>query len=800
MSKPLEAVIDDLYSAKSAKPLMSAKELEERLSRSEDEITADFVGQADLGDPGLNNVRARFALADADTAQEKINAFRKSYPNGDLRVTPVTGEMVFRESPDKPFKKVDPGILEKFEPVGDLIDFFGPDIGAIIGELAFSKGSGSLLGFLGRMFVGGFGGEMAQQGAQTLRGVQEQSFEEVAEQSAGQGTISVIGGGVGRGVGKAVDVMRGGPAVSLAPGAEDAIRAGENMGLERNLTLGESTDIPLLKKIEGQASASLPTVQRYILERNKEITQRITSLTSPAESKKLLNTLAIEERRSKGAILGQLSRSTPKTTMTEGGESLTRGIEEYAQASQRRVGDAYEIARKIEEPKFNIANLQDELDEIAKGTRFITKKGKEATAGETLDGGVMEVIRQIRSADPSLPTVPTNVGESTAVDQLRAWRSALWDAKTPAKGEQARRSHRVAGEIYEKINNVLNDPLNTTKQFREAYLLANRMASDRLTTLEQLVIMRTARDETADQLAGRLALPRNAANLRTLRATIPSRRFAQFQDSFKYDLLEDSSNLTKRLNSFDKETIDILLSREEQAIFKKIGRQVDSLEQLGINQILKRQTKVGAAVEELVVRNDTASINLLTDMVKRSGGLDSEFGKQLRAGILNFISDRVLVKERGVTLVSAKELSRTIKDIRSSGLSKFLTPNDLALFANLDKFLPLARHAADTGTSIQAAEAAAGARGAIADILTGQPPSGAALQTVLEHLSVGVLFTKYAHVLRGMGKKSKKSMKGALAQLGAILSLAANDKGAYSSDDLERLEIITGTRNTDNGN
>ena len=122
--------------------------IERQLNLTEDELSASFFNQRDLGEPGLSDNLARMALADADAAGEKLAAFKKHYPDGDLRVAPVTGELLFRENISSSFKKVDAGIMQKFEPVGDLIDFLGSDAGAIIGEIALSKGASSFLGVI----------------------------------------------------------------------------------------------------------------------------------------------------------------------------------------------------------------------------------------------------------------------------------------------------------------------------------------------------------------------------------------------------------------------------------------------------------------------------------------------------------------------------------------------------------------------------------------------------------------------------------------------------------------------------
>ena len=62
---------------------------------TKDEKLAQYVGQEELGTPGLEDISVRGDIAAGDNPQEKINAFKKAYPDGDLIFVPGTGEGIF---------------------------------------------------------------------------------------------------------------------------------------------------------------------------------------------------------------------------------------------------------------------------------------------------------------------------------------------------------------------------------------------------------------------------------------------------------------------------------------------------------------------------------------------------------------------------------------------------------------------------------------------------------------------------------------------------------------------------------
>ena len=135
---------------------------------SPDEKLAQYVGQETLGKPGLEDVSVRGDVAAGDTRQEKLNAFKLAYPDGNLIFVPGTGvgvfgtdeqqraqsiieqvpsdkkhgTILFRKDASEPYAKIDADFLSKGgnEVLADVYEFFADDIGTVSGEiLAGSK-------------------------------------------------------------------------------------------------------------------------------------------------------------------------------------------------------------------------------------------------------------------------------------------------------------------------------------------------------------------------------------------------------------------------------------------------------------------------------------------------------------------------------------------------------------------------------------------------------------------------------------------------------------------------------------
>ena len=205
---------------------------------SSDEALAQFAygdPSMTIGEESLQDIDLRGKIAAADTRNEKIAEFKARYPEGELIFVPGKGtaestlegvpskysggEILFRKNPNEPFARLDSKFFKGGgnEFLSDFAEFVYDDAGVIFGEiLAGSKKFAKFVSpfvkpvpFLGtaltgfellplmtRMAIYGGGGELVQEAIQELRGINEQTFSEIADTAAYKSLVSFVGTGV----------------------------------------------------------------------------------------------------------------------------------------------------------------------------------------------------------------------------------------------------------------------------------------------------------------------------------------------------------------------------------------------------------------------------------------------------------------------------------------------------------------------------------------------------------------------------------------------------------------------------
>ena len=205
---------------------------------SSDEALATFVygdPSMSIGEGSLDEPDLRGKIAAADTRNEKIAEFKARYPEGELIFVPGKGtaestlegipskysggEILFRRNSGEDFTRLDSNFFKGGgnEFLSDFAEFVYDDAGVIFGEILagskkfakfvspFTKGvpflgtvttGFELLPLMTRMAIYGAGGEFIQEGIQELRGINEQTFSEIADTAAFKGLVSFVGTGV----------------------------------------------------------------------------------------------------------------------------------------------------------------------------------------------------------------------------------------------------------------------------------------------------------------------------------------------------------------------------------------------------------------------------------------------------------------------------------------------------------------------------------------------------------------------------------------------------------------------------
>lgn len=704
--------------------------------------TSKVIQSETLGTPGLSEIGARFSVGEGRTFQEKYNAFKKAFPEGELIYSHVSSpgvvtpgerevssgrQLLFRRTPNEPFAKVDPTLTEKFEPLADMAQFLSQDIGSIVGQVAATLPAGktlSVLPFMARSFMGATVGDLAQQGVQEARGINTESAGDAAGGSVMKGFSAAAGAGAGNVVSKVLNAGRGAGFLSLERGAPEAIEAARRLGVPGPIAPQIALN-PALKRAAGQAAAASSSIKQYVDEQGQAAVRAMDRLkaTGQGDFPALLN----QAERSERARILSLAQLPRRTEYTEAGRRIQQAVEQWDDIAKTQINGLYDTARRIDQPIFDFRAVQAEAERVAMGTQTRGLGGEVQILGPR--GEVMSSVRQegdlikasklpkesklndvidtIRQVDPNVRELTLPDGKVVpAHEQLNAIRRQLYDLKTPPAGEVAKLEHREAARLYDAITKTIENPVNQNPAFVQAWKAANTAAARRFDTLDKIAVTQAIKSETPSRLADRITAPNNAENLATFRRLRQPDEYQSLVDAWKTRLLDRPENITKTLDSYDRPTLNLLLDKNEQSLFRNIGNQIDRLSATGIREALQKQSERGALAGQMFRTGDTAQLSELASFIARNGGSNSPFGRSVRAGIIDDIFDQVIRYDKGGRVIDFKRLDTVLSEYEKAGVNRFLTASDIQHLKDQRVVAEMMKRVNDAGTSIAGAEAA----------------------------------------------------------------------------------------------
>ena len=361
---------------------------------------------------------------------------------------------------------------------------------------------------------------------------------------------------------------------------------------------------------------------------------------------------------------------------------------------------------------------------------------------------VAALANRILALDPDVPvkTIQLPSGETvefSSTDQLRRLRSQAFDLKRPPPGDIARAQHREASKLFGVLNKTLNEAQGS-EEFVKAWQKANGIAADRFSTMEKLAIVQASRTETPAILADRLSKPLQVDNLKTLKGTVPESQYRVFQDAVKTDMIspQNIDKLSSRLASFDKPTLDLLLSPADQRTMRVVAANWDKLKSLDIENVLARQKTQAGIINQLINQRETRRIAALAEASQGRPNLR----RSIRAGIIDDVWSKVHREVENEFLVDAKALRTELKRLRDSGADAFLEPGDMTNLNRLAEAVEFIPTGVDTGTSLQRASAVA----------TMRELGIEGFRTLIENIGIGRVLTSraFSRFMMGTGKEA----------------------------------------------
>jgi len=319
-----------------------------------------------IGEESLLDVKLRGRLSAADTINEKIAEFKKVYPEGNLLFVPgkgtaestlegvpskySSGEILFRPDSTTPYARLDGNYFKGGgqEFLADFAEFVYDDIGVLAGELAagskkvtkfmkpFSKLVGGipiigapiaatmtsydLLSLMTRMGLYGAAGEMAQEGVQELKGVNEQSLKEIYDTAGYKGLVGFVGTGVAEPIIRKIgDVFSGRGILKRSDEAGEAILATKDINqILKDLTIKDKegnilqidalpanllVDNPIVTRIGRQTAATGGILSGQYRQINEALAQALKGVGDEESAGKLISLLQVATTLEKQRLL-----------------------------------------------------------------------------------------------------------------------------------------------------------------------------------------------------------------------------------------------------------------------------------------------------------------------------------------------------------------------------------------------------------------------------------------------------------------------------------------------------------------
>lgn len=714
--------------------------------------------------PEITNIRG--ALAAARTFEEKMGVFTKTFPGGTLAlVSDEFGQplLVFKRTENDPFDILDvdasdvPTAINEF--FAETSEFIAPDIGAIIGETALllitrgqsafrqvtAGSAGAVLGELGQRKL-----------ARSAAGLDTDLTPSDKSIAALKGLLSLGGQTIlAPLLNSARNIKRGASVINLQTGARQALQFLKESGLKGadklHLPVNLIARSPILQRTGRQARAIFSRIGDY-LERlefgTREVLARHAESITPDGKIPVSILNQAEEKEAQRILAEQISSFRGKgknLPIEKRGAKLVESIVRYDTHAVARVNLAYNNARLIEEPVFDIAAAQTKsatLEKEIKRTtrRFLTEEeiragvepGSQTFEVGKLEPELQEIFEDFSRIDPEFfgaTEVPVVKGrpdlgtvETSAIDQLNAIRERLGVLSVPtipAGSSVPRITPTTSAAIRFKkiIDGMMDNVQNKNPEFVAAWKEARGLARKRFQTREKTIIAEALRVKNTQDFAafGALFSDLSSPNVvdritHLMAATAPLHGKSNQAINFLRlgiidDLIHDASSIAAKLDAAQPSTIKFLFNEVEEKALRELSRASQRLDQVGINKIVRTQETAATAGSALLrnTKNQSAATNALLDIIETAGGRDSPAGRFVRQSLIKSILRRGQVRAGAELALDTNILKQTITDMENSGLIKVFHASEIKLLKNAEQLKRILQLNTDAGTSFLAA-------------------------------------------------------------------------------------------------
>jgi hypothetical protein len=647
-----------------------------------DAIWAQFKGEEltggidkITGGPGLEDLSVRADIAAfyrPQTAAEANRVFKETYPDGEVIRDPDDKELYFRIGKDDAYRKLDPDMISDPGRLRDLIydvaEFGAREAPIFVGEgLAFAgTKSPSALGGTARAFTGAGTGELVRQLSQVLSGKKEASADDMFSQAAETGTFSAGGELVAKPFIRGYKMLRGkkiAPTVAIDPTAARAIAAETRQDLPI-VTPGQTVLSPIIKRFETMGRQFSPKMIEFFQTQKSEGVKKFREIASKLDEKGdvvrraplnlsvALKSAAAEAEQRIFRPLGRLYPNYSSMTSAQAGKQILGGVVEWDELAKRQVTAAYDEARQVATPTYDVGNMISSATDVLSGTKIATKPrlvaGKlvdqygdpvmETVTEQTRVGELTKEVRKaaelIRDMDPNLPVVDGD----DATDQLMRLRTTLWDAKTPAPGDVFRQVNRDAAVLYNALTEVMDNPIVDLDDAQGLWKEAAQSASRRFAVLDKAVIgqiLKTKVKGGESQLARSLVNAGKQSDIDDLRNLLPKGKFDSLRTFVAGELVRDPA----KIKSMDGDVLNSLFGPRQIQDFQNMADDVAKLRSSQMAQTFADNVSDRKAAMQFLAGATPSQTDAFIKTVKESPAILQEIKTTLLNGIADLSYD-----------------------------------------------------------------------------------------------------------------------------------------------------------------
>jgi len=679
-----------------------------------DPALTQSVGQTHLGDEDFSKPLLRLDMSFSDLPSEKQKKFKTWYPEGDF--VEKEGQYLARTAPDKPYSPYDMPPTEKFEPASDVADMLGDAI-----PMAFDVGTALLTGPAGwvrgaaKYGAANFAGDLAKEGTEWLRGTQDETTGEVLKGAATTGALGAVGSVAGDLVTGMANGVRGGGMLPVTPETREVLDFAQANDLE-SLMAFQHSDWALARLLGNQARQIDSTVNKKFKQQHESAFNLAEGQVDPSQLTNVWPDLKTQLERYTQETIDAIN--VPKTNMVEGGYALTGMLKQYRDKSQGAVRALYARAASLGDPSFDLSDLKAQAEELATPLKAAGKSGDEVEIGEPVNDTLAKLANQVLNLSDTMRSTARPSGkEFTPTDQLYAFRSALYDLKTPKPGESMRQEHFQASDLYNAVTRTLDNAQGASPEWKEAWEAARQAASTRFKTLDRALVAEGfqvaegATRRTPEEFARLLTGRDQYSNIMFLdeisRQTGDHTYMEAFRNAVQGDLIERAGkgeNIGKVLAGIDDKTLSALMTPDQKKNMLELSDNLSRLKNSGVQEALEQQTRDAALVQQLIGHKKSGHIDTMIGLIIGDASLRERF----RIGVFQSIVDESTVVDKGARFIDDKKMSEAIDKYKANGADYLLSERDYNVLKGLRSYANQINMGADMGASLMAANAAAG--------------------------------------------------------------------------------------------